>query len=281
MFERMTDRAKIVMKLAKEHARCKEHQFVGAEHILLGLARAGSGVGAAVLRNLGIDLHDITQVIRRVMSDGAEPVSIDKIRLSPIAKRVIEHAREEARNLNHNYVGTEHLLLGLLAERECMAAEVLGNLGVNSEQVREAVLELLGTPREGDKASNPSDSELARQEASGSEASLEDFINRFVHKYDPKVVALMKQKHNAIRDGDYERAAVSRDMALDIVTAKTQAIIQIITAEPDKESPGHDSPSNRPMTPRNLILAIIESNPHLKKRLSSILPEIRRICEQE
>src|ERR671914_565683 len=144
MFERFTDRARKVMALANQEAQRFNHEYIGTEHILLGLVKEGSGVAANVLKNLDIDLRKIRLEVEKLVQSSPETQPIGKLPQTPRAKKVIEYSIEEARNLNHNYVGTEHLLLGLLREQEGVAAQVLMNLGLKLEDVREEVLNLLG-----------------------------------------------------------------------------------------------------------------------------------------
>jgi len=148
MFERFTDRARKVMALANQEAQRLNHEYIGTEHILLGLVKEGSGVGANVLRNLDVDLRKVRLEVEKLVKAGPEMVTMGKLPQTPRAKKVIEYAIEEARNLNHNYVGTEHLLLGLLREHDGVAAQVLMNLGLKLEEVREEVLNLLGAGNE-------------------------------------------------------------------------------------------------------------------------------------
>ncbi len=150
MFERFTDRARKVMALANQEAQRFNHEYIGTEHILLGLVKEGSGVGANVLKNLEIDLRKVRLEVEKLVKPGPEMVTMGKLPQTPRAKKVIEYAIEEARNLNHNYVGTEHLLLGLLREHDGVAAQVLMNLGLKLDQVREEVLNLLGAGTETD-----------------------------------------------------------------------------------------------------------------------------------
>jgi len=146
MYERFTDRARKVMQLANQEAQRFNHEYIGTEHILLGLVKEGSGVAANVLKNLDIDLRKIRLEVEKIVQHGpgGEQVVMGRLPHTPRAKKVIEYSIEEARNLNHNYVGTEHLLLGLLREHEGVAAQVLMNLGLKLEDVREEVLNLLG-----------------------------------------------------------------------------------------------------------------------------------------
>jgi ATP-dependent Clp protease ATP-binding subunit ClpC len=153
MFERFTDRARKVMALANQEAQRFNHEYIGTEHILLGLVKEGSGVGANVLKNLEVDLRKVRLEVEKLVKSGPDMVTMGKLPQTPRAKKVIEYAIEEARNLNHNYVGTEHLLLGLLREHDGVAAQVLMNLSLKLEDVREEVLNLLGAGNENDESS--------------------------------------------------------------------------------------------------------------------------------
>ncbi len=149
MYERFTDRARKVMQLANQEAQRFNHEYIGTEHILLGLVKEGSGVAANVLKNLDVDLRKIRLEVEKLVQSGPEMVTVGKLPQTPRAKKVIEYSMEEARNLNHSYVGTEHILLGLLREQEGVAAQVLMNLGLKLDDVREEVLNLLGHGLEG------------------------------------------------------------------------------------------------------------------------------------
>ena len=150
MYERFTDRARKVMQLANQEAQRFNHEYIGTEHILLGLIKEGSGVAASVLKSLGIDLRKIRLEVENVVQSGPDMVTMGKLPQTPRAKKVIEYSMEEARNLNHNYVGTEHLLLGLLREHEGVAAQVLMNLGLRLEDVRDEVMAQLGRESDSD-----------------------------------------------------------------------------------------------------------------------------------
>ncbi len=138
------------MQLANQEAQRFNHEYIGTEHVLLGLVKEGSGVAANVLKNLDVDLRKIRLEVEKLVQSGPEMVTMGKLPQTPRAKKVIEYSMEEARNLNHNYVGTEHVLLGLLREQEGVAAQVLMNLGLKLEEVREEVLNLLGHGLEGE-----------------------------------------------------------------------------------------------------------------------------------
>jgi len=143
MYERFTDRARKVMQLANLEAQRSNHEYIGTEHILLGLVKEGSGVAANALKDLGIDLRQIRIETEKLTQSGPEMVTMGKLPMSPRAKKAIEYSMEEARHLNHNYVGTEHILLGLLRQQQGVAATVLENLSLKLEDVREEVIEHL------------------------------------------------------------------------------------------------------------------------------------------
>ena len=143
MYERFTDRARKVMQLANQEAQRFNHEYIGTEHVLLGLVEEGSGVAANVLKNLDVDLRKIRLEVEKLVQSGPEMVTMGKLPQTPRAKKVIEYSMEEARNLNHNYVGTEHILLGLLREQEGVAAQVLVKLGADLSRVRQQVIQLL------------------------------------------------------------------------------------------------------------------------------------------
>src|SRR3989338_7448689 len=148
MSNRFTERAQRVILIAQEEAKRLNHDYVGTEHILLGLIALGEGVAAQVLSNLGVDLRRVRSEIEKIVGTGDNVMLLGEIPFSPRAKKVLELAVEEAQSMAHNYVGTEHLLLGLIREEEGVAARVLENLGCRLDVVREEVISLLGeTPR--------------------------------------------------------------------------------------------------------------------------------------
>jgi ATP-dependent Clp protease ATP-binding subunit ClpA len=144
MYWRFTDRARKVMQLANQEAQRLNHEYIGTGHILLGLVKEGSGVAANVLRNLNVDLRRIRREVEKIIQSGPAMVLLGKLPMTPRAKKVIEYAIEEARGLNHEYVGTEHLLLGLARETEGVGAQVLINLGLRLDDVRAETMKLLG-----------------------------------------------------------------------------------------------------------------------------------------
>jgi len=160
MFGRFTERAQQVLVLAQEEAKRLNHNFIGTEHLLLGLVREGSGIAARALQNMAVDLNRVRQEVERITPKG-EKIIQQGISYTPRAKRVVELAIEESQNLGHNYVGTEHLMLGLVREGEGIAAQVLSNLGIDLKRARKEVIQLLGGEEgsgkapEGEKAGGP------------------------------------------------------------------------------------------------------------------------------
>lgn len=144
MYERFTDRARKVMVLANKEAQRFNHEYIATEHILLGLIKEGSGVAANVLKNFDVDWRRIRLEVEKVILSAPVAVTVGKRPQTPRAKQVIEYAMEEARNLGHNYVGTEHMLLGLMREQVGVAAQVLMSCGLKLDRARDEVLAILG-----------------------------------------------------------------------------------------------------------------------------------------
>ncbi|MDO4585930.1 MAG: ATP-dependent Clp protease ATP-binding subunit [Planctomycetia bacterium] len=152
------------MQLATQEAQRFNHEYIGTEHLLLGLVKEGSGVAANVLKNLGVDLRDIRLEVEKLVRSGPDLVMMGRLPQTPRARKVLEYSMEEAQSLNHNYIGTEHLLLGLLREQEGIAAQVLMNLGLKLEEVRQAVLNLLGHGNEfGTNGERPVENDIPPQ----------------------------------------------------------------------------------------------------------------------
>jgi ATP-dependent Clp protease ATP-binding subunit ClpC len=143
-FNKFTERARKVLALAQEEAQRFQHNYIGTEHLLLGLVREGEGVAAKVLTNLGVQLSDVRRAVEFIIGRGDRIVE-GEIGLTPRAKKVIELAVDEAKLLKHQYIGTEHILLGLVREGGGIAAGVLESMGVKLEQVRAETLKVLGT----------------------------------------------------------------------------------------------------------------------------------------
>jgi ATP-dependent Clp protease ATP-binding subunit ClpC len=153
MFERFTDRARRVVVLAQEEARMLNHNYIGTEHILLGLIHEGEGVAAKALESMSISLEAVREQVTEIIGRG-QTAPAGHIPFTPRAKKVLELSLREALQLGHNYIGTEHILLGLIREGEGVAAQVLQKLGADLNKVRQQVIQLLsGYAGEGGKAS--------------------------------------------------------------------------------------------------------------------------------
>jgi hypothetical protein len=141
-FDKFTDRARKVLTLAQDEARRFNHNYIGTEHLLLGLVREGEGVAARAFENMNVDLAKVRAAVEFIIGRGDRPIT-GEVGLTPRAKRIIELAIDEARRLGHNYIGTEHLLLGIIREGEGIAAGVLESLGVNLDKARHEVIRVL------------------------------------------------------------------------------------------------------------------------------------------
>ncbi len=194
------------MALANQEAQRFNHEYIGTEHILLGLVKEGSGVGATVLKNLDVDIKKLRLEVEKLVKSGPDMVTMGKLPQTPRAKKVIEYAIEEARSLNHNYVGTEHILLGLLRENEGIAAQVLMNLGLKLEDVRQEVLNLLG-------------------------AGVEDAPNDLGLKLDPRAAAAgrkLKSKTPALDSFGRDLTQLAANGELDPVIGRKREIERLI-----------------------------------------------------
>ncbi len=229
MHDKFTERVRKVMYLAREEAARLQHDYIGTEHLLLGVIREGEGIAATVLNNLGLDLDAIRQAVESMVSSTGGTLTIGEIPFTPRAKRVLELSVDEARQLGHNYVGTEHLLLGLIREGEGVAARVLLELGVDRKKVREETLKLLGgTPsvsqpeREG-KVETPALNQFGRDlTALAREGKLDPIIGR-----EPEIdrviqVLSRRKKNNPILIGEpgVGKTAIAEGLAERIVENK-------------------------------------------------------------
>ena len=145
MFDKFTNRAKQVIKLAKKESQRLNHNYLGTEHVLLGLLKLGQGIAVNVLRNMNLSYDIIRAEIEKIVGFGPEMQTYADPALTGKVKKVFEFANEEAANLNHNYVGTEHLLLAILRQTDGVAAQVLENMGVDLKEIRKEVLKELET----------------------------------------------------------------------------------------------------------------------------------------
>ena len=175
MFERFTDRARRVVVLAQEEARHLNHNYIGTEHILLGLLNEGEGIAAQALESLDIDLASVRDEVVKIIGQGQQSPS-GHIPFTPRAKKVLELSLREALQLGHNYIGTEHILLGLIREGEGVAAQVLQQLGAELQKVRQTVIQLLSGPGGSEEqSSEPSGSSGSRETAAGGSTVLDQF----------------------------------------------------------------------------------------------------------
>lgn len=142
MFERFTEHARHVMSLANQEAQRFGHEYIGTEHILWALAKEVHGVAAAVLEHFGVDLKPLRKEVETLLDARPHCETVEKLSPSTQAQEVIAHAVEEARSLDHNYIGTEHLLLGMMRDSEMTSAQVLANLGLNMDAVRGQIQEV-------------------------------------------------------------------------------------------------------------------------------------------
>jgi ATP-dependent Clp protease ATP-binding subunit ClpA len=232
MFERFTDRTRRVVVLAQEEARMLNHGYIGTEHILLGLIREGDGYAARTLESLGISLDAVRQQVEEIIGRGQQAPS-GHIPFTPRAKKVLELAQREARALGHAYVGTEHILLGLIREGDGVAAQVLVNLGADLNRVRQQVIQLLhghqGTDvgagsRRGKRArARLLDDALARVDAldrrlavierwAGLRPDLDDLAQ--------EIAQVRREKEAAIDRQDFEAAVALRDKEKQLLAAR-------------------------------------------------------------
>ncbi|MBP2637665.1 MAG: ATP-dependent Clp protease ATP-binding subunit ClpC [Firmicutes bacterium] len=180
MFNRFTDRARKVLILAQQEAAKYGHGYIGTEHLLLGLLREGEGVAAKALNSLGLEIDSVREQVEGILGKGEEQTS--DIGYTPRAKKVIELAMEEALRLGHNYVGTEHILLGLIREGEGIAAQVLSGLGVDINLMRQRVIEMLGGYSMSGQAPQPKAKASAGQSSAGTATPLLDEFGRDLNK---------------------------------------------------------------------------------------------------
>ena len=226
MLNRFTERARKVIILAKEEARHFNHDYIGTEHVLLGLIREGEGVAAAVLENMGLSLQAIRLEVEKLVQIGPSTQIIGDIPFTPRAKKVLELAAEEARALGHNYIGTEHILLGLIREGEGVAARVLMNLSLDLELMRKQIMNFLGSATPGYTQSQKAKSKTPALDAFGrdltilaKEEKLDPVIDRRVEIERVIQILSRRTKNNPVLLGE---AGVGKTA---IVEGLAQAII--------------------------------------------------------
>jgi ATP-dependent Clp protease ATP-binding subunit ClpC len=246
MFERFTDRARRVVVLAQEEARMLNHNYIGTEHLLLGLIHEGEGVAAKALESLGISLEAVRQQVEEIIGQGQEAPS-GHIPFTPRAKKVLELSLRESRQLGHDYIGTEHILLGLIREGEGVAAQVLVKLGADLNRVRQQVIRLLhGHP--GEEPAGPPTGlrvrglppEIAeRLDAIGTRlAAVEQRTGTGpdTGDLDQQIEQVLRDRHAAVDAQEYERAASLRDREKDLLAQQASRQEQWAATHPDLPS---------------------------------------------
>jgi Clp amino terminal domain, pathogenicity island component/UvrB/uvrC motif len=218
MFQRFTDRARRVVVLAQEEASRLEHNYIGTEHILLGLIREGEGVAAEALKSLGISLDPVRQQVEEIIGRGQEPLQ-GHIPFTPRAKKVLELSLREALQLSHNYIGTEHILLGLIREGDGVAAQVLVRLGADLNRVRQQVIQLLNEhPAEEPGPGGRVRLEMVEQRLTAIEQRVG--IGPDTSDLDEQIEAVRTQKEAAVDAQDFDQAASLRDREKQLLAEK-------------------------------------------------------------
>jgi hypothetical protein len=249
MFERFTDRTRRVVVLAQEEARMLNHNRVGTEHILLGLVHEGQGVAARALQSLGISLEAVRQEVEQIVGRGEQSPS-GHIPFTPRAKKVLEFSLREARMLGHDYIGTEHILLGVIREGEGVAAQVLVRLGADLNRVRQQVIQLLhghqgeepgssreapGGPRRGGELPGVS-SGVTALESRMSAIERRVGTGPATADLDEQIAQVRRDKESAIDSQDFEQAGSLRNRERQLLADKTARQQQWEAAHPDLAS---------------------------------------------
>ena len=252
MFERFTDRARRVVVLAQEEARMLNHNYIGTEHILLGLIHEGEGVAAKALESLGISLEAVRQQVEAIIGQGQQAPS-GHIPFTPRAKKVLDLSLREALQLGHNFIGTEHILLGLIREGEGVAAQVLIRLGADLNRVRQQVIQLLHgsggeEPVTAYATSRPGQGRRERELLSGVLARVNAIDARLsaieqrvgtgpdVRDLDREIAQISSDKEAAAADQDYENAAALRDRERQLRAEQASRQQEWAAAHPDLPS---------------------------------------------
>jgi Clp amino terminal domain, pathogenicity island component len=230
MFERFTDRARRVVVKAQDEARSHGHDYIGTEHILLGLIHVGDGVAATALESLGISLQTVRAEVEEIIGQGQQAPS-GHIPFTRRAKKVLDLSLRESRQLGHNYIGTEHILLGLIREGDGVAAQVLVKLGADPDRVRQQVIQLLHghqpkepvSARSAARENTPLSAVQARLAAAEQRlAAIEQRlgIGPDTSDLDDQIAQVCREKEAALDAKDYEQAAALRNREKELLAAK-------------------------------------------------------------
>jgi ATP-dependent Clp protease ATP-binding subunit ClpA len=240
VFERFTDRARRVVVLAQEEARLLKHNYVGTEHILLGLIHEGEGVAAKALESLGISLEAVRAQVEEIIGQG-QSAPTGHIPFTPRAKKVLELSLREAKQLGHNYIGTEHILLGLIREGEGVAAQVLVNLGASLDRVRQQVIQLLTGYTGGEVVAEP---------AGARTRLVRMTVPAELREAEEQLAQVRQEKQAAIDRADFEQAARLRD--------KERQLLTHVAAQQGAWTAGVD------------LAAVIQENQHLHREVERL-----------
>jgi ATP-dependent Clp protease ATP-binding subunit ClpA len=231
MFERFTDRARRVVVLAQDEARRLDHTWIGTEHILLGLIREGDGIAAKALESLGIGLDAVRQQVEEIIGQGQQAPS-GHIPFTPRTKKVLELSLRESQELGHNYIGTEHILLGLIREGDGVAAQVLVLLGADQNRVRQQVIQLLHGRHSAEEPGSTRSAERELRLLPAVKTRLEGFEQRLTaieqrvgtgpdtSDLDEQIAQVCREKESAVDAHDYEQAAARRNREKELLAAK-------------------------------------------------------------
>jgi ATP-dependent Clp protease ATP-binding subunit ClpA len=221
MFERFTDRARRVVVLAQQEARMLDHGYIGTEHLLLGLIHEGDGVAARALDSLGISLDAVRQQVEEIIGRGQQAPS-GHIPFTPRAKKVLELSLRESQQLGHDYIGTEHILLGLLREGGGVAAQVLVKLGADLNRVRQQVIQLLHGHQAEEPVPGPYAARKRLEAVEQRLTAIEQRVGTGPDLSDPdeQIAQVRREKESAADAQDYEQAASLRNREKELLASK-------------------------------------------------------------
>ena len=229
MFERFTDRARRVVVLAQDEARMLKHNYIGTEHILLGLLHEGEGVAAKALESLGVSLDAVRAQVEEIIGQGQQAPS-GHIPFTPRAKKVLELSLRESLQLGHNYIGTEHILLGLIREGDGVAAQVLVKLGADLNRVRQQVIVLLhGYQGKEQRLASQAEEGAPRPEVQARLDAVEDRLAAVEQQVgtgpdtsdlDEQIAQVCREKESAVDAQDYAQAAALRNREKELLASK-------------------------------------------------------------